>query len=41
MVTEFIQTYRSTIAGKYDAKRYSGGAAKAGEALTGGAKLKD
>lgn len=40
MVTEFIQTYRSTIAGKYDAKRYSG-AAKAGEALTGGAKLKD
>ena len=40
MVTEFIQTYKSTIAGKYDAKRYSG-TAKAGEALSGGAKIKE
>lgn len=35
MVTEFIQSYKNTISGKYDSKRVS----QQGE-LSGGAKIK-
>lgn len=40
MITDFIQTYKNTISGKYDSKRVmnSNGAAKAD--LSGGAKIK-
>ena len=41
MINEFVQTYKNSIAGRYDAKRYlGGGTAKAGEPLSGGAKIK-
>ena len=41
MITDFIQTYKNTISGKYDNKRYSNqvGAGKGFE-LSGGAKIK-
>ena len=39
MVTEFIQTYKNTISGKYDAKRIMGSSATRQE-LSGGAKIK-
>ena len=39
MVTEFIQTYKNTISGRYDAKRsYVGQSESTG--LSGGAKIK-
>ena len=41
MVTEFIQTYKATIAGRYDPKRYAGvKMGKDGDPLQGGAKIK-
>ena len=41
MVTEFIQTYKATIAGRYDPKRYTGmKVGKDGDPLQGGAKIK-
>lgn len=39
MITEFVQTYRNTISGKYDQKRYNGASGGRGE-LSGGAKIK-
>jgi len=39
MITDFIQTYKNTISGKYDAKRYASSSAHSME-LSGGAKLK-
>ena len=39
-VTEFIQTYKNTIAGRYDSKRYFGADTKARDQLQGGAKIK-
>jgi len=36
MVTEFVQSFKNTISGKYDAKRVGG---NTGE-ITGGAKIK-
>ncbi len=36
MITEFIQSYKNTISGKYDSKRVGGNAGD----LSGGAKIK-
>ena len=42
MITDFVQTYKATIAGRYDAKRYIGTQhGRAGDPLTGGAKIKE
>lgn len=42
MITDFVQTYKNTIAGRYDARRYIGTShGKAGDPLTGGAKIKE
>lgn len=39
MITDFIQTYKNTISGKYDSKRVMG--SQGGKAdLSGGAKIK-
>jgi len=38
MITEFIQSYKNTISGRYDAKRQMSGSQGGG--MTGGAKLK-
>ena len=39
MATDFIQTYKNTLSGKYDQKRYaSSGGAK--QEISGGAKIK-
>ena len=40
MVTEFIQTYKNTISGRYDNKRVMQNAGGAGRELSGGAKIK-
>ena len=40
MITDFIQTYKNTISGKYDAKRYMQQNAGKGVELSGGAKIK-
>jgi len=39
MVTDFIQTYKNTISGKYDSKRMMNQAPVRGD-LSGGAKIK-
>lgn len=39
MITDFIQTYKNTISGKYDSKRYAPNSNK-GVELSGGAKIK-
>ena len=39
MVTDFIQTYKNTISGKYDSKRVMGNSDGRAE-LSGGAKIK-
>lgn len=40
LMTEFIQTYKNSISGRYDANRYQGGNIRSTEPLTGGAKIK-
>ena len=40
MVTEFIQTYKNTISGRYDSKRVMQNQGGAGRELSGGAKIK-
>lgn len=41
LMSEFIQTYKNSISGRYDANRYAGAAAiKSSDPLTGGAKIK-
>ena len=40
MITDLIQTYKNTISGKYDSKRYSSNQNGKTEALSGGAKIK-
>ncbi len=42
MITDFIQTYKNTITGKYDSKRYqiSGAQNNNKKELSGGAKVK-
>jgi hypothetical protein len=41
LMSEFIQTYKNSISGRYDSNRYAGAAAiKSTEPLTGGAKIK-
>ena len=40
MVTDFIQTYKNTISGKYDSKRLMADSGGAKGGLSGGAKIK-
>ena len=41
MITDFIQTYKNTISGKYDSKRYvQGNGGPVGAELSGGARIK-
>ena len=39
MITDLIQTYKNTISGKYDNKRYGSSGTKS-DGLSGGAKIK-
>jgi hypothetical protein len=40
MITDFIQTYKNTISGKFDSKRVMGSGATGKQELSGGAKIK-
>lgn len=40
MVTEFIQTYKNTISGRYDNKRVMQNQNQGGRELSGGARIK-
>ena len=40
MITDFIQTYKNTISGKFDSKKIMGAGAAGKQELSGGAKIK-